>query len=222
MKAQLLALAARFDALARRERMLIAIATVAGIVLLGYTLAIEPAIDLARADAKRSEQIRTDLANLSAQMTALSHGKNPDAANRQALAAVQAQLSQGDAKLTALQASMVPPDKMRVFVESLLAKHPQVALVSLRTLPPAPVLEAEAKEGTAAAQAAPQANIYKHGIEIRIAGRYDDLLAYLVELERMPQRILWNKVSLSAEAYPRSVLTLTVYTLSLDKEWLTL
>jgi MSHA biogenesis protein MshJ len=221
MKAQLQALAARFDALARRERVLIAIAAIAAIVLLGYSLLIEPALDLARTDTRRSEQMHTDLANLSAQMAALDKGSDPDAANRQALAAVQAQWSQGDARLKSLQATMVPPEKMRAFVESLLARHPQVALVSLRTLPPAPVLDAKAADKDAS-PAGEEPNIYKHGIEIRIAGRYDDLLAYLVEVEHMPQRILWNKVTLSAEAYPRSVLTLTVYTLSLDEKWLTL
>lgn len=220
MRAQLSALAARFDALARRERILISIALIAGIVLLGYVLSIEPALGLAQTDAKRSEQLRADLANLSAQMVALGQAVDPDLENRKALAAVQAQLAQGDARLKSLQASMVPPDKMRVFVESLLARHPQVTLVGLRTLPPAPVLDAKADAGAPPAAAEP--NIYKHGIEIRVAGRYDDLLAYLAALERMPQQILWNKVSLSADVYPRSVLTLTVYTLSLDKEWLTL
>ena len=63
-------------------------------------------------------------------------------------------------------------------------------------------------------------NIYKHGIEIKVAGNYQDLLAYLTEIERMPQRIIWNRVKLSTELYPRNEMTLTVYTLSLDKQWL--
>jgi MSHA biogenesis protein MshJ len=43
---------------------------------------------------------------------------------------------------------------------------------------------------------------------------------YLAELERMPQRVMWNSVSLTVEKYPRNVLVLRVYTLSLDKNWL--
>ena len=62
--------------------------------------------------------------------------------------------------------------------------------------------------------------IYKHGIEIRIAGSYNDLLMYLAEIERMPQRIIWNRNKLSTELYPRNEMTLTLYTLSLDKQWL--
>jgi MSHA biogenesis protein MshJ len=33
--------------------------------------------------------------------------------------------------------------------------------------------------------------------------------------------MFWGEVSLSVEKYPDAVMTLTVYTLSLDKTWLT-
>lgn len=219
MKARLLAIAARFDALARRERLLLAAAAIVGIVFLGYTFVIEPAIDAAQADGRRAEQARSELANVNAQLEALRQRGDPDAANRQALEAARTQLAEGDAKLRAMEATMVPPDKMRTFVESLLGRHRQVELVGLRTLPPSPVFDSAAAELAAPAEAVGP-NIYKHGVEIRIVGQYNDLLAYLAELERMPQRILWNKVSLTADAYPRCVLTVTVYTLSLDKQWL--
>jgi len=221
MKARLLALAARFDALARRERMLVAAAVVVGIALLGYSMIIEPALVVMQADTKRGELARTDAANLNAQIGALKQQPDPDAANRKAIEEARAQLSAGDAKLRAMEATMVPPEKMRAFIESLLARHRQVDLVGLRTLPPSPVFDSPAAETAGSTVEASGPNIYKHGVEIRIAGQYNDLLAYLAELERMPQRILWNKVSLEVDAYPRSVLTVTVYTLSLDKKWLT-
>jgi MSHA biogenesis protein MshJ len=62
--------------------------------------------------------------------------------------------------------------------------------------------------------------IYQHGIEIRLAGSYNDLLNYLAELERMPQRVMWNSVSLTVEKHPRNIMVLRVYTLSLDRNWL--
>lgn len=219
MKASLVALAARFDALARRERMLLAAAVVAGILFPGYTMIIEPALTVATLDAKRSEQARIETANLNAQIGALKQRPDPDAGNRKALEEVRAQLAAGDAKLRAMEATMVPPEKMRAFIESLLAQHRQVELVGFRTLPPTSLIESATSDKTQAATAQGP-NIYKHGVEIRIAGHYNDLLAYLAELERMPQRIIWNKVSLTVDQYPRSVLTVTVYTLSLDKQWL--
>ena len=221
MMTRLAAFGDRFDALSRRERVTVAVGTIAGIVLLGYFIGIDPALVTARGEAKRAEAARTDLAKLNADLTALSQQANPDLANRQALAQVRGQLAAGETKLQATQAGMVPPDKMRAFLESLLAKHPQVELVGLKTLPPAPVLSDSGAESGSAAVAAQGSNIYKHGVEIKIAGHYNDLVAYLAELEHLPQRLLWNKVALSVDVYPRSILTVTVYTLSLDEQWLT-
>ena len=36
----------------------------------------------------------------------------------------------------------------------------------------------------------------------------------------MPQRVMWNSVSLTVEKHPRNVMVLRVYTLSLDRNWL--
>jgi MSHA biogenesis protein MshJ len=63
-------------------------------------------------------------------------------------------------------------------------------------------------------------NIFRHGLEIRVAGSYADLLAYVAELERSPQRLLWGGINLAVIVYPRSELTLTVYTLSRERDWL--
>jgi len=46
-------------------------------------------------------------------------------------------------------------------------------------------------------------------------------LQYLAELEKLPSHMFWGEASLSVEHYPEAVLTVTVYTLSLDKTWLT-
>ncbi len=66
----------------------------------------------------------------------------------------------------------------------------------------------------------PGGNIYKHGIEIKLAGGYGDLLAYVADLEASPQKLLWGGMRLTVKQFPVSELTLTVYTLSLDSIWL--
>ena len=233
MKQQWLALAKRFDALARRERALVAAAVLLAVPFLGYSLLIEPQLLRDASLVKRIAQARTDRAGIEAQLAGM-HAQltDPDAGNRAALQQTRASLATLDAKLRGMSGSLVPPDKMQTLLESLLSKNRNLELLSLRTLPPTPLVEpakpvAAGKDKTgkkpgeaepAAATAGP--NIYKHGVEIRIAGSYNDLLAYLAALERLPQRILWNRVTLVVDKYPRNVLTLTVYTLSLDKQWL--
>ena len=53
-------------------------------------------------------------------------------------------------------------------------------------------------------------------------GSYLDLLRYARALESLPTQMYWGEASLSVERYPDAVLTLTMYTLSLDQTWLTI
>lgn len=220
MNPRLRTYAARFDALARRERGAVAAAVLFGVAMLGYTLLIEP--ELAHYDKQTKILVKAaaDLQLSQAQLIAMqAQLKDPDAANRNALRQVRAQLQIVDSKLRQVQNTLVPPDKMQAFLESLLSKNRTLELLALTTLPATPLIgHTEGSGPGTPASAAPI--VYKHGIEIKIAGSYNDLLIYLAELERMPERIIWNRNRLSAETYPRNEMTLTLYTLSLERKWL--
>ena len=233
MKQQWLMYAARFDALARRERGLLFAAILVGLGLLGNTFLVEPQLTRYATHTKVLAKATAELKVAEAQLTGVqAELKDPDAANRAALQQVRKDMAALDARLRSMESSLVPPNRMQGFLESLLSKNRSLELIALVTVPPTPLIErrrdakADGKSDAAAAGAAAAAstitgpNIYKHGIEIKIAGSYSDLLMYLAEIERMPQRIIWNRINLSTELYPRNEMTLTVYTLSLDKQWL--
>jgi MSHA biogenesis protein MshJ len=72
----------------------------------------------------------------------------------------------------------------------------------------------------AATPAAEAGGIFKHGVEITLQGNYADVLQYMTELESMPWQVFWGKAEYAVETYPKATVTLTLYTLSLDKKWL--
>ena len=81
---------------------------------------------------------------------------------------------------------------------------------------------ASASASPSVATPAATAQIFKHEVEIVLAGNYLDLLAVLQEMEKLPWQLYWAKASLRTEQYPQSTLTLRVFTLSLDQIWLDL
>ena len=93
-------------------------------------------------------------------------------------------------------------------------------LVELKTLPasllvePPHAVDAEPQPGL-------QKQIFKHGVRITVRGGYLDMLRYLTALEKMPAQMFWGEASLRVDKMPEGFLTLTLYTLSLDKTWLT-
>lgn len=80
--------------------------------------------------------------------------------------------------------------------------------------------QAQAQSATAAE--APTPSLYRHGVELVLEGSYIDLLAYLRALEALPQHLLWGGLQLKVGQHPTNVLTLRLYTLSRDRNWIAL
>ncbi|MCR5885811.1 hypothetical protein LRS03_24310 [Rhizobacter sp. J219] len=56
-------------------------------------------------------------------------------------------------------------------------------------------------------------------MEVTVRGSYPELVGYLQSLERMPRRVYWGELRLDAQQSPAVVMTLVVYTLSVEKTW---
>ncbi|MDO8789351.1 MAG: hypothetical protein Q7J42_14865 [Sulfuritalea sp.] len=234
--------AAKFAALTRRERAITAAAILLGGGFLIFKFTIDPFLLKAHGASRVEATARANLAQQKALAAVLkAQNADPDAGNRQRLAQAKKEMAAIGQRLASFESGMVPPARMQGFLEGLLAKNRAIELLDLKTLPATRVGAAAAaekieatigkiaqktkdtgKDSPAQEEAASAAveGIYQHGIEIRLAGSYNDLLNYLAELERMPQRVMWNSVSLTVEKHPRNIMVLRVYTLSLDRNWL--
>lgn len=229
MKALWLKVSARYDALAERERWMVAAAVLGGILLIGLMLFIEPTMKRSALAERTSTEQHKLLADLQAQVVVLqSPGQNPDVAARAELDELKKKLGELGSRFAAMEGTLVPPERMSGLLEDLIGRNSGLRLLSLRTLPVTPVLDkplAKTPEGGAASDKSADvstsaAGLFKHGVEIRLEGGYQELSSYLARLEKSPQKLLWSNVALSADKHPKLVLTLTVFTLSLDRTWL--
>lgn len=226
MKEQWKRFAGRFDGLSLRERALVACALLATLVAIAYVAAIEPQWLRHKALAAEEQQQAEQLRQLRAQTQEIQALRDdPDAALRARLQTAREQLSAADSRLRALESALVPPQQISHLLEDMLAVKRGLRLVSLRSLATAPLIDparATPKEASDQGAEGYGGNIFRHGVEITLLGSYADLAAYLTELERLPRRMFWQEMKLHVEEHPRARLTLTVYTLSLDKSWLIL
>jgi MSHA biogenesis protein MshJ len=151
---------------------------------------------------------------------------DPDAENKERLKSLQSQEAAAQEAIAALSHDLVPPDQMVSMLESMMARQERLRLVSLAKLPiqslDTSAGQAKPAASQAAAGATPQASamVYKHGVEIVLQGQYLDLMNYIAQLEKLPVRVVWGKLGLRVNAYPTATLSLTLYTLSLEKQWL--
>jgi MSHA biogenesis protein MshJ len=230
MKALYARYAARLDALTERERVAIAVAAAALIVFLAYALFLGPDLDRRRMlqarMADQDKQITAAQAQQQELIRALS--EDPDIAVRVRIEEKRRQLTELDSQIAGLQSTLIAPERMAGVLQQLVGRGKGVQLLSLRNLPAVPIGPGGAAPpaepaDTTAASAQPDGgaarSVYKHGVEIVVQGSYFDLLDYVSRLEKQPWQVYWGRTVLAAE-YPKVVVTLTLYTLSLDKSWL--
>ena len=223
--------AAKLDAMSLRERALVFAAGAAVILFALWLVLLKPLGDRNRELATQATTQKETVVSLEAQKRELQAraAANPDAELLRQIEEVNRQLVAVDASINAMQSGLIQPDRMTALVKGVVGRAPRLQLVAMRTLPPTPLVEAKAHAETAKpGESKPtetdrkEAGIFKHGIEITLEGRYLDLLAYAAQLERMPTRVMWNRTRIDASEYPRVTMTLTLYTLSLERTWLTI
>jgi MSHA biogenesis protein MshJ len=231
VKQQWQRLAAKLDTRNPRERALISVMVLVVVASLLNMLILDPMLAKKKKAMQEVATQQEQLQTLRSQIqVTMSGGKvDPDAPTRVLLAGLEQKLAQSHGALQGVQQSLVPPDKMGHLLEDVLTQNRGLKLVSLKTLPASNVLDvpASAPATTQATQGkaaeAPLASgpaIYKHGVEIAVSGSYAELTQYLDSLEKLPWRMIWGQAEMRVEAYPRITLTITLYTLSMDKTWL--
>lgn len=231
MKAALVALRNRWLALVRRERALLLGAVIIAVLGGGDLLLLEPAL---KERARLLRQIGDDKTALNAlEASAGAGARDPDAAARAQLETLRTQLRATERDFQSLQNGLVQPQQMGALLQSLLAEQHGLRLLGLRSLPvtaladPAtavkkPIADKGAgndKAGTATATRGDDTWLYRHAVEVKVQGSYADMLAYLRAIERLPRRVRWGDVEIDARSYPASTMTITLFTVSLEKTW---
>jgi MSHA biogenesis protein MshJ len=236
MKEQWQRLELRIDALNLRERaMAFAIAALILIALVN-TLLLDPLLEQQKQLSQRVRQQQQQIAAMQAEIQTAVKGSSidPDAANRTRLATLRQQQAKLHDDMLELQKGLISPDKMTALLEDILKRNGKLHLASLKKLPvvdlndQAGMSDSNVKEKTGKADLATEksnANVageglYQHSVEIVVEGGYLDLMNYLSQLEAMPWQLFWAKAKLDADTYPKARLTLTLFTLSLEKTWL--
>lgn len=222
----------KFEALSLRERVMVTLTVLAATFFLAHAL-------LFGAWSRQNDGLKASLVEkrqeinrVSAQIDELKARAaiHPDAEARVRIEEIERKIAAIDAGLQSAAERLVPPEQMAVLLEDLLKRNRRLQLVKMKTLPaqaligrdPSVAHQAGAESIAAQAGQGSSPGIFKHGVELTLRGSYFDMLEYLAQIESLPWQMYWARLELDAREYSRPELTLTLYTLSLDKAWLTI
>lgn len=220
----------KIDGMSLRERAMIFMAAAFVLISLFNTFFLDP---LLLKEQALSQKVVQDQLKMKAQQATIqaSIDAKRDAQNsplHQRVAQLREQLQEQKQYLSHRSDRLVSPAQIPLVLEQVLKQQSQLQLLKLETLPLAPLIEDKpANDGTVVAQSQTtlsggvQQQIFKHGVRITVRGSYLDLLRYLTALENLPTQMFWGEVVYKVDEYPNAVMSLTLFTLSLDTIWLT-
>ncbi|NQY48590.1 MAG: hypothetical protein HRT50_05720 [Colwellia sp.] len=156
--------------------------------------------------------------------TALEKDANENTVKQ--IARLEAKLAKIDLQLVHLTNELISPTEMREALLKLLKLEPGVSLLSFELIGAKPLLDLPApSQNSIAGSHAPTGeqlglNLYKHGIKIKLSGKYFQLRNYLQQLEQLSWKFFWQDFLFEVKEYPRSEVDITIYSLGLNKEFI--
>lgn len=205
----------KIDALSPRERVILFLVLLAAIWAVVDALLLGP-LDKAR-HAERDKLVAA-AAQIAAAQDALTRRAGQSDPARVALERLETSRRALDTRMHAaerMQSHLVAAKDMAQVLQGLLRNQPGLRLVTLVTPPPEAIgLPANAKPADAA--------LFRQGVRLTLAGNYEALVRYMESLEKLPVGFYWSRAELDAGHHPEIELTLTLYTLSAERTWLTL
>jgi MSHA biogenesis protein MshJ len=206
-------LQAKFEALTKREKIIVTGAVLIGLWVVWDNFFYQPI-------QKKQRTLQQELTNIRQQITeqqlALIKLENsphvdPNLNNRNTLARLKTEYNRLHELKMQSGKNFVPPHLMAVALSDILNKNRHLTLIKLDTLPATTLLESKQ----------PQQNpVYKHGLAITFSGSYLDTLNYLKALEALPWHFIWESIDYQVKEYPAAETTIRAYTLSFKESWL--
>jgi len=144
--------------------------------------------------------------------------EDPNLELRQRIERLQMQNEALDRDLELLSGKLVEPGQMASVLSSVLSKQSRLELVNIENRPPETLFFRAASSEESDPRE--KLEIYKHGIQLKLRGRFLDNLEYLDEVESLGYHFYWQRAYYESNEYPNGLLTLEIFTLSTKEQWI--
>lgn len=224
----------RIDALSLRERGAIFVAVLAVMFFIWDSYLMTDIKNSEHAIKAQLQQKQAERMALNVELQDLISNvqEDPNALNRKKLEMLRGELDKVKADVLKSTEQLVSPGRMAGILENVLAKTGGLDLLEVKGLGSTALLPVPGEKGgdkpaggqvgeeSAGAGPGELSNAYKHGLRIVFNGSYMSTLEYVRKLEELNSGFLWDSLELRVEDYPESRVAITVYTLSLDDDWI--
>ena len=207
------------DALTLRERLMLFAGVLVVVGGLWEALLAGPLEAREAAASREVAAVRQRLEQLDRSMELAAQGIGGGLTGQaERLSALREQLAVAEEDVRVFTSDLVGPDEMRHVLEELISEQRGLKLVRARNLEVRPLIETSDSEATETSGSEPM--LFRHGLRLELEGSYLACLEYLEAVETLPWRIYWGGLALVSDEYPTNRITIELFTLSLEEEWI--
>ncbi|OZB03688.1 MAG: hypothetical protein B7X54_09385 [Idiomarina sp. 34-48-12] len=201
----------QFEAVETKRRRVWFFAALFLIIYLSYWFGLRPALEMIQAETAKQQMQQSQIDQLSREVKQLEQrlAGDPQAAQRRRLEQLQASLLQVDQQLNQ-EANYVSAADNRALLRALLDQASNVKVQSAEALPAELIYQDEMSQDT---------GIFRHRLQLVIRGNYFSLSNYLQQLEKLNWSFYWQRLDYHVLQAPDAELTLEIYTISLERDY---
>ena len=207
--------AEKFDALTIRERGMIVVAIV---VVLGYMWWMLFA-DSQLAETRRLQQqnagLEQEIQTLQMTTSQISNRlqQGVHQSKQQQLELMYNELDRVNEILQQKTLELIEPNDMFSLMQQMIFSDSRLKLSGLKRKSVTPVFTANEQ------QQVENSNIYRHVMQIRFQGSYQDTFNYIANLEQLEWKLIWDRIELTLSEYPVIDVDIEISTLSESSYW---
>lgn len=201
----------KFNGLPLQRRKFWFALTLLFVIYLGAWVVLAPQWQAYQAEqAKLEQQMATNrLTATQIEAIDIRLAGDPQAPLKTKLAELQTQLNEVNTRLQS-ETNYVSAADNRELLKALLSSASELEVQSAQALP----AERVYGDGEATAGA-----IYKHRLQLVLRGNYNQTFAYFKRLEQLPWSFYWQRLDYRVNEHPQAEITLEIYTLSLERDY---
>ena len=204
----------KFEALGEREKRLIFFAIPGLVLFVATLLVLEPMYkQIKNAHARAiTQQSQLDTLKQTSDELMSEVLRDPDAAVKIQIDALQKQLSQIQASFDSELVHLVPPKAMPILLEQLFERADGLHLIKMESIAPSPVFTEE--QGNTPVQ------LYRQGIRITFQGDYFATRDFFADAETLKWQLYWKFLNYDVHSHPLATTQLEVFTLSTSEAFI--
>lgn len=206
-------LAERINALSLRERGLLLLAVVAIIFLAWDFTFLQPLGERRESVSEELQAVRARVDDLTGSLQELagSRSRDPNRELERQRDALTEEVRALETRLAERHAGVATARDSIGVLAGLLARQAGVDVVSLENLEPERLMNSAGD---------PVPGLYIHRVRIVIESDFAGIGDYLQRTETLPQGVFWEAMRLSVPDWPTNRVELTLFSISLNEQWL--